>query len=491
MWAPRRICASGGFLLEKAVRRFSAAVFVLAAACSAKPTDSAPGAKSASSTSPPAPSNAPSASSAASAAAAKAERPTYNVLLITMDAVRADMPWQGYPRDIAPNLTKLAAESVVYENAYSVSSYTAKSVGSLLTGRYPRTLYRDEAFFTKYGKANVFFPELLRDHGVHTIGVQGHLYFDHEKNLSQGFDVWRQPAGLSFDATTDNAITSPDITKIGTEVLGDPKNTSGRFFAWFHYGDPHDRYQPHPDGPKFGSTGRDLYDGEIYFTDAWIAKLLAFCEKQPWWKDTVVIVSADHGEGFGEHGQYFHGFALWENLVRVPLFVKGPGMAPRHVALRRSHIDLAPTILELLGVPADPGFAGKSLVAELTGKEPPAVHEPILLDLPADTYNPPTRAMLLGDYKLIEDPGPKYRLFDVKDDPREERNLASDRDSGDELADMKTRFEKAWAPFAYVAPWPGPKKLVGGAKADGPYGPAGWGDDPDADAPGGHGKAMP
>src|SRR5262249_44724314 len=95
------------------------------------------------------PSGATSASTTSAGRDASPPR-TFNVLMITMDAVRADMPWQGYPRDIAPNLTQLAKESVVYTHAYSVSSYTAKSFGAILSGRYPRTLYRDGSFFTKY-----------------------------------------------------------------------------------------------------------------------------------------------------------------------------------------------------------------------------------------------------------------------------------------------------------------------------------------------------
>jgi choline-sulfatase len=482
------------FLLEKGVHRILSFVAFagVVAGCNSSPggEPSAPpptAPKSASS-----PSGVASApASSASAAAVADEKKTYNVILITMDAVRADMPWQGYKRDIAPNLTKLAAEGVVYEDAYSVSSYTAKSVASFLSGRYPRTLYRDPSFFTKYSKGNTFLAEILHDHGVHTIGVQGHMYFDHGKNLGQGFDVWRQPKGLDFDPDTDRSITSPDITTIGTEVLGDPKNTNGRFFAWFHYGDPHDKYLAHAEAPSFGKSGRDLYDAEIWFTDSYIQKLLDFCATQPWWKDTIVIVSADHGEAFGEHKQYFHAFALWENLVRVPLIVKGPGIAPQHVTLRRSQIDLAPTVLELVGLPPDPGLAGKSLAPELFGKQPFGDREPILLDLPADTHNPMTRGMLLGEWKLIENPGPQYWLFHVTEDPGELKELSTTADGKTKLEEMKKRFDEAWAPYPYVAPWPGAHDMVGGSKANGPYGPPGWGNDPDADAPGGKGEAKP
>lgn len=432
-------------------------------------------------------SGAPAPSGSASAPAAKK---AHNVILITLDAVRADMPWQGYERQIAPNLTKLAKTGTVYKHAYAVSSYTAKSMGSLFSGRYPSTLYRDGAFFTKYSKANLWFTETLHDAGVHTIGITAHKYFDQGHNIGQGFDVWRLPDGLEFDPETDQNITSPDMTKLGTEILGDAKNTDGRFFAWLHYGDPHDKYKLHPESPTYGSKGRDLYDNEIHFTDMWIQKLLDFCATQPWWKDTIVIVSADHGEAFGEHKQYFHGFALWEHLVRVPLIFAGPGIAAREVDLRRSHIDLAPTILELLGVEAKGELHGKSLVPELTGAEPPADREPILCDLPADKYNPPTRVIELGDFKLIEDPGPKYHLYNVTADPGELKDLAEDPKSKAKFDEMKKAFDAAWSKYPLVLPFGG-KDLIGGGKAKGPVGPEGWGDNPDADGPGKPGKAGP
>lgn len=433
-------------------------------------------------------SGAPAPSGSASTPEAKK---AHNVILITLDAVRADMPWQGYKREIAPNLTKLAKTATVYKRAYSVSSYTAKSMGSLFSGKYPSTLYRDGAFFTHYSKANVWFTETLRDAGVHTLGVTAHKFFDQGHNMGQGFEVWRLPANLKFDAETDENITSPDMTKLGTEILGDPKNTDGHFFAWLHYGDPHDKYILHPEAPTFGSTGRDLYDNEIYFTDMWIQKLLDFCQTQPWWKDTIVIVSADHGEMFGEHKDtYHHAFALWEHLVRVPLLIAGPGIEAREVDLRRSHIDLAPTILELLGVAAPPGLDGKSLVPELFGKEPPADREPVMCDLPADKYNPPTRAIALGDFKFIENPGPKYALYNVVADPDEKRDLADDPKSKAKFEEMKKAFDAAWSKHPLILPFGG-QKLIGGGKANGPMGPEGWGDNPDADGPGKPGKPGP
>jgi len=414
-------------------------------------------------------------SASASAAPDEPHRPNrpLNVLLLTVDSMRADMPWQGYERDIAPNLTALAKKSVVYPRAYTVASYTAKSVAAMLSGRMPSTLYRKRTFFTEYSKANVFFPEVLSDAGVRTLAGQAHLYFDRGKNLRQGFDSWKLVPGLTWNAETDESVTSPKTTELAIDLLSDVELKSKNFFAWFHYMDPHDKYMTHAESPTFGKRARDMYDNEVHFTDLHIRKLLDFCEKQPWWKDTVVIVSADHGEAFGEHDQWRHAFTLWEVLTHVPLFIHGPGIEPRRIEARRSQIDLAPTIVELLGQEPHQSFIGKSMVPELFGA-PPDDREPILLDLPADSNNPPTRAAISGDYKLIEDIGPNYKLYNLKDDPNERKNLAKDGRFKEQLKKMRAVFDKAWAKHPYVAPYGGGKKLVGGGRPNGPAGPPGW-----------------
>ncbi len=395
-----------------------------------------------------------------------------NVILITIDSLRHDMPWQGYRKDIAPHLTELAKESVVYPRAYSISSFTSKSVGAILSGRYPSTLYRGPTFFTKYSNANVFFPEVLQKAGVRTLAGHAHAYFDRGKNLRQGFDVWKLVPDVKWNATTDESITSQKMTPMAIEMLSDTANTSDRFFMWLHYMDPHDKYKLHAECPNFGRRARALYDNEVCYTDLWVHKLLSFCEQQPWWNDTVLIVSSDHGEAFGEHKMYKHAFALWEVLTHVPLMIKGRGMKPQRIEQRRSHIDLAPTILDLLGAPISKWLAGKSLVPELYGVEEAKSREPILLDLPADTYNPPTRVTIYEDFKLIEDPNDKFQLYDLGSDPDEKRNLVSSAKHKTRLADMKKVHERSWAAHPYVAPWGG-TKLIAGRRADGPFGPPG------------------
>jgi arylsulfatase A-like enzyme len=394
-----------------------------------------------------------------------------NVLFLSIDSLRQDMPWAGYARPIAPNLTKLAAESVVYTHAYSVSSYTAKSVAAFLTSRYPSSLYRSGWFFTDYTPADVFLAEVLHDHGIHTIGVHGHLYFGRGKHLDQGFDVWELVPGITFDATTDKNITSDKMTDIAIRALGDPAAANKPFFAWVHYTDPHDEYNKHPESPDFGKDNRSRYDSEVFFTDLHVGRLLEFAKKQPWWGKTAVVVTADHGEAFGEHGMYKHAFRLWEVLTRVPLIVHAPGAAPARIEKNRSQIDLAPTIADLAGVhEKPPSFVGRSLAPEIFDAKKADDRDPVVLDLPEDSHNSQTRAIVRGTMKLIVYGKSRSELYDLASDPGELTDLSKSEPA--KLQAMKAEFDKVWAGIPFVESYGG-MKLHDGTTAKGPIGPAG------------------
>jgi arylsulfatase A-like enzyme len=363
-----------------------------------------------------------------------------NVLLVTVDAMRADMPWAGYPRQIAPNLTAWEARSVSYARAYAVSSYTAMSVGGFLSGRYPSEMERSGSFFSAYPDSELMFPELLQAAGIRTLAAHAHFYFDTKAGFRQGFDVYRMVEGLTADNKTDRNVTSPRNLEIALEILSDPANTSRQFFAWFHFMDPHDKYMSHEGIPDFGKRARDRYDGEIYFTDQHVGKLLDFVGRQPWGEHTAIIINGDHGEAFGEHDRTRHGFELWEPLVHVPLFIYLPGIRPRHIDTPRSMIDLGPTILELLGVPAHVGFQGNSLVPELRG-DAVAEERPVIVDLPRTTDNDRRRAMILGRYKLISFGDDfRFELYDLLDDPGERRDLRKSKP--EILRMMRQRYDE-------------------------------------------------
>lgn len=353
-----------------------------------------------------------------------------NVILLVVDAMRWDMPWAGYPRDIAPNLTKLYGRSVRYERGYSISSFTSKSVAGLLSGRFPSELQRSTPFFTRYYDSNEMMAEVLQKAGVRTLSAHAHMYLDKDSGLTQGFDVWKLVPGIQMDYNKDPYITGYRYTPLLTDILSKPENTSGRFFAYFHYMDPHDVYNAHPEAPNFGNKPRDLYDEEIWYTDMWIQKFLDYVASQPWGSNTAIIVTGDHGEGFGEriggvkdYRVWKHAFELYEVLVKVPLFVYLPGVEPKDVPRWRSDIDLIPTIYDLLGVKAPEGLFGTSLTAELYGEMQPP--RPIIVDLPADVHNHRRRAMIEDGYKLIAFGNDfRYSLFNVRDDPGETTDLA-------------------------------------------------------------------
>ncbi|MEO8900800.1 MAG: sulfatase [Polyangiaceae bacterium] len=439
---------------------------LLPAACQTKAEPPAANSRASAATASARAAPAPSAQPAPVLTAAPQPTTPRNVLLLTIDSLRADMPWTGYSRAIAPNLTKLADESVVYTNEYALSSYTAKSVAGFLSSRYPSTLYRSGYFFASYPKADTFLAEVLSAHGVLTTAWHGHLYF-RGVGLDQGFTTWQFVPGIIFDPETDNSITSQLMTELGIKLLSKPESTGKQFFAWAHYMDPHDQYNKHPESPDFGNKNRDRYDSEVFYTDLWLGKLLDFARAQPWWKDTVVIISADHGEAFGEHGFYKHAFEIWDVLTRVPLMVSGPGITPRRITERRSHIDLAPTILDLMGVPPEPQFMGKSFAPELFGAKPDN-REPILSELTEDSHNPPRRAVIQGDYKLIVIKERKFMLFNLTKDPGEEKDLAATEP--EKLAEMKAVYTKLYEKMPVVAPYGGVTLKEGGT-ANGPLGP--------------------
>lgn len=371
-----------------------------------------------------------------------------NVLLLSIDSLRADMPWSGYPRAIAPRLTAFEKQSVSYTHAYAISSYTSMSLGGLLAGRYPHELTRDGFFFGKYAPSNEMFPELLTAAKITTTGAHAHGYFQNA-GFEQGFSDWKIVPNLKWNAQTDENVTSPELEKITEESLTAAAQ-KGRFFAWVHFLDPHDQYVGHEkDGIEpFGKGLRDKYDAEVLFTDRYVGKLLDFVEAAPWGKSTIVIVTADHGEAFGEHSQFRHGFEIWENLVRVPLMVRIPGQAPRQIEVPRSAIDLAPTILEAFGVDRPASLLGKSLVPEVLGG--PAEARPVIVDLPATSNNDRRRAVVSGRWKMVSYGANElyFKLFDLESDAGEDHPIAK----GEDFERMRAVYKEATSRLKDVRP---------------------------------------
>jgi arylsulfatase A-like enzyme len=365
----------------------------------------------------------------------------FNLILLTVDTLRAgECGFLGYGQPTTPNLDALAAESVVFDRAYAMASYTGKALAPMLIGRYPSETLRDGGHFNTYAAGNTFLAERLQGAGLRTMGAASHWYFRERFGVTQGFDVFDLSAvPTSGQTDTDSTTTSRQLTDAGERLL-EGNAASGRFFLWVHYFDPHLQYVAHDGAPDFtdrahpqGWRMHAAYDGEVWFTDQQIGRLFDYVRAQPWWKDTVVVVTADHGEALGEHGINFqHGWEIWEPLMRIPLVVRVPGVQPHHVPVKRSAIDIVPTILDVMRVEAKPGeLSGQSMLADLLAKPGDAYAErDVYLDMPDGPYTHMRRGIIHGatpGKKLVHFGGRQYQLYDLAADPGEHEDLAGDR----------------------------------------------------------------
>ena len=402
--------------------------------------------------------------SAPSLAPAKREpelaRP-YNVLLIMIDSLRWDMPWSGYPRPITPRLSALSKRCTLYPRAYALSSYTAKSVAPALVGKYGSEMPRDGMFFTRWPDSNLFISERAQAAGHRTLSGQGHGYFMPQLGLNQGYDDYRLLEGTFLDVTGVHDVTSERLNALAKQMLAQAQPAGSgdakRFFAYFHFLDPHHSYILHQGHPNYGSGRRDLYDNEVHYTDHWVGDLIDFVSAQPWAQQTALIITADHGEGFGEHGHYRHSYEVWEALVRVPWMICLPGVPGRRIEAPRGHIDLAPTIADLMGLPNDPPLRGVSLLPEVLGG--PVRPRPVLVDLPRADLMDRRRALIDGPHKLIAfGDDQRFELYEVVSDPREERELSQAQPA------LLERMQELYRTLSAAIPT---QPIVGGARLQG------------------------
>lgn len=363
-----------------------------------------------------------------------------NVVLLTIDTLRYDLGYAGNPRPLSPELDQLARESVVFTRAYSLASYTAKSLPPMLIGRYSSETHRGYSHFNRFEKSDLFLAERLQRAGVHTISVQGHWYFFQNFGMERGFDRLNSSAAprAAQAAEGDRSVTSERLSDAVLSELAQPELRQKPFFLWAHYTDPHAEYVEHA-GIDFGRGARAAYDGEVAFVDREIGRVLRALRQSPLWANTAVVVTSDHGEAFGEHGMIRHGFELWEELVRVPLLWRVPGVEAREVQVRRSAIDVVPTILELMKVDIDSAaLSGVSLLPDLV--QPPGYRpepRPIFIDMAEGPYNAERRALIEGERKLVVSGGRPLSLYDLAADPAEKHDLSSDKAA---LAEMLARY---------------------------------------------------
>lgn len=402
----------------------------------------------------PTPDTEPQADAGAPVQEPKVERRKLNILMIMGDTVRYDvMGYAGYERPTTPNLDKLAARSAVFERGYSVSSKTPTALAPIMASRYPSEMPRSFHHFVYFPPENLFLAEILRDEGYLTAASGCHWYFDRKYGYDQGFDRWKAyavPGDQMEKIPTSKEATDTAIEFLTALEAGalpddgvDPRKDVGPDKPWFlfvHYLDPHKHYIHHEGFEPFGRSGRDRYDGEVRFMDHHIGRLLDAAEKaDPGLRNTVVVFYSDHGESFGEHEEKFHGRDLYDIQLRVPWILHLPGTDAQKVKTRTSLIDLAPTLLDAIGVKRPESFRGRSIFPALAaGEEPkPAV---IYAEMPPGPYNGEFRAYIDGDEKLIHRLyGNYFRYFDLEADEDELKDLY--RSKKEEAASLKKRYQ--------------------------------------------------
>lgn len=343
------------------------------------------------------------------------------VVVITLDTTRADrLSFYGFMNVSLPHLERLAQESFVFEQATSVAPLTLPAHVSLFTGLLPPNHgVRDNAG-PALDEAHTTLAETLVVHGFRTGAFVGSVVLDPARGLNKGFEEYRNldgPNGQtpSLQRRADQVIDGA-ISWLNT-VAG------SRFFMWAHLYDAHRPYDP-PE-PYASIYGHNPYVGEIAFADSQIGRLLGALEQRALLARTIVIVAGDHGESLGERGERDHGIFIYQNVLRVPLMIRAPSLAPARVGEVVRLTDVMPTVLDLLGVPAPP-VDGVSLVDLMRGRRRGLDLEAYSESLyPARLGLSPLRALRQGRFKLIDAPRPE--LYDLERDPFEERNIYGER----------------------------------------------------------------
>jgi arylsulfatase A-like enzyme len=284
--------------------------------------------------------------------------------------------------------------------------------------------------------------EGLAGAGLKPLGIFSHFYFTSDRGISTGFAEWSNDgAGTIAESNKDSA--SPRIVPRVLARLQQAAQRHERFVLWTHLFEPHSSYMPHKEFPTelSGVPGlMEKYDYEIAFVDLWVAKLMAALDRLGLAKDTAVVVMADHGEAWGEHKVYFHGQDLFDEQLRVPLVIAVPGMAPRVIDDDTALVDVAPTLLDLVGAPIPPAMRGRSLLARLEGG-PPAPHTVFGELLPATAWPHHAAMMVDGGHKIIHRISDRrWELYDLRRDPGEKKNLADDPGSRQTFETLRAKL---------------------------------------------------
>ncbi len=390
-----------------------------------------------------------------------------SVLLITIDTLRADhLGCYGYSRIETPNIDRLAAGGMRFENAYAQAPITLPSHAVILTGTYP--MFNGVRDFTSPGLPTSIptLAEILRRQGYRTAAFVSSFVLNSMWGLNRGFEVYDDNVGFTADGTKNPFQLERRGDETVDRLLDWLNRRDGKpFFAWLHLYDPHSPYRP-PE-PYQSRYSSHLYDGEIGFDDEQIGRAIARLHALNLYESTLIILLGDHGESLGEHDESEHGFFIYNATLHVPLILKLPRAVgavhepPLHTTERPDQptkgralseavgtIDVAPTITQVCEIaPAEySSFQGHSLLRSTNGS--PQSREEAAY---AESYYPRNsfgwhelRALVTPEFKYVD--APRAELYDLKQDPSERTNIISKNPAvaaslRERLADLERRFQ--------------------------------------------------
>ena len=349
-----------------------------------------------------------------------------NVLLITIDTLRADaIGAYGDARAATPWIDRLAAGGVRFARAHAHNVVTLPSHSNILSGRHPFGHgVRDNAGF-RFPRGTDTLATMLQRRGYRTAAFVSAFTLDSRFGLDAGFDVYDD--GFA-EGDAPAAFALPELR--GTETVAAARRWldqggNGPYFCWVHLYDPHAPYEPpEPYASRFPD---DPYRGEVAAADAALGALVESVLSAGRDGRTLIVLTGDHGESLGEHGERTHGIFAYEGTLHVPLILFAPRvMTARVVDDEVGHVDVLPTVLDALGLPLPAALSGRSLLALASGRSAPAA--PTYFEaLSGQTTRgwAPLHGVTSGGWKYVDLPLPE--LYDLGADPREERNLAASR----------------------------------------------------------------
>lgn len=347
-----------------------------------------------------------------------------NFLLITIDTLRPDRLSCYSPQYVkTPRIDALAAKGVLFERAFAHDPLTLPSHTNIMLGKTALAHGVDENSKSVVSQDFQTLAELLKSYGYETGAFVGAFPLDSRFGLDQGFDVYddmypSQPAtGLAYSERKAEQTIQPALDWLSKR--------QGNWFCWVHLWDPHFPYSaPEPYEDSFKG---DPYSGEVAYVDHELGKLLDEVENKGWLDLTLIILTGDHGEALGEHGENTHSYFAYNSTIWVPLIISGPMTNVSRVKEYVSHVDIFPTVCDVLGLKMPSGLHGESLEPFLRGKtgKTKAIYFEAM-----DAYKnrgwAPLRGIIMDGKKYFDSPIPE--LYDLEKDFNEETNLVPETD---------------------------------------------------------------